>query len=204
MIDMRIPGQMTEGELRGIERLATAVPDGGCVVETGSLYGRSSFVWAKSVRPSVSVYCIDPWVREPWIIELVEKTIPDCPPFGIDAFRRYTQDCRNINMIQGYSPDDVKRWTRPVDLYFDDSLHHNPYFRRNLRFWLGHVKPGGIMCGHDYCAEWPDVIAEVDALARELGVPVHRRQWLWWIELPAPLPTRTTRWARQWRHARQH
>jgi hypothetical protein len=53
-----------------------------------------------------------------------------------------------------------------------------------LRFWLTKMRPGGIMCGHDYCKQWPDVIAEVNKLASELGVFVNTRQWLWWIELP--------------------
>jgi hypothetical protein len=44
MIDMRIPGQMAEGELL-IERLAAMAPEGSSVAGTGSVYSRSSFVW---------------------------------------------------------------------------------------------------------------------------------------------------------------
>jgi len=194
MIDMTIPGQMTEGELRGIEELARRVPSGGSIVETGSLYGLSSYTWATSVEPSVTVYCIDPWIREPWIIQMVENQVPNCPRFSLRAFQHYTKSCTNIVPIVGYSPQDMSGWEEPVDLFFDDSMHHNPFFRRNLRFWLRKMRPGGIMCGHDYCSEWQDVIAEVDQLAREIGVDVHTRERLWWVELPKKLPGRLTQW----------
>jgi Methyltransferase domain len=184
VIDLSIPGQMSESELRGIENLARKAPKEGCVVEVGSLYGLSSFRWATSVDPSVTVHCIDPWVREPWIVALVESRFPRCPEFGLEAFRTFTASCRNIVPHQGCSPQDFKNWDRPVDIFFDDAVHHNPFIRESLRFWLTKMRPGGIMCGHDYCKQWPDVIAEVNKLASELGVFVNTRQWLWWIELP--------------------
>jgi hypothetical protein len=131
---------MTEGELRCLEYLSSFVPEGGVVVEIGSLYGLSSYTWANSVPTSATVHCIDPWVREPWIVELVEKKIRDCPVFGYPAFEMFTKSCKNIVAHQGYST--------PVDLFFDDAIHHNPGFRKNLRFWLKKVRPGGILCGH--------------------------------------------------------
>ena len=192
MIDMSIPGQMSRGELQALEKIARDVPEKGIVVELGSLYGRSSFTWGTTVRPSVSVYCIDPWERDRWIIELVEKSTPDCPPFSHEQFRRFTRGIPTITPIIGRSPQDVRSWSRKVDVYFDDSLHHNPGFRQNLYFWLRHMKPGGIMCGHDYSAKWPDVCDEVDHLASRLGTEVHVEETLWWMTLPVhvPLPTR--------------
>ena len=184
MIDMSIPGQMSRAELLVLEDLARQVPPNGVVVELGSLYGRSSFTWATTVLPSVTVYCVDPWERDGWIIDLVEKQHENCPPFSFQQFQQYTRGLRNIKPIVGRSPDDVKTWTQPVDLYFDDSMHHNPHFRKNLYFWLRQMKPNSIMCGHDYCSKWPDVCTEVDELARILGTQVHVEEWVWWIKLP--------------------
>jgi hypothetical protein len=185
LINLLIPGQMTEGELLGIESLAISVPSRGCVVEVGSLYGLSSWAWAKSVDPSVTVYCLDPWKREQWIIDLVEVKFKNCPEFSFEAFQKYTADCTNIVPMRGYSPNDFLEWSRPVDLFFDDALHHNPFIRNSLRFWLKKMRPGGIMCGHDYCEEWSDVVAEVSDLAAELGVSVGCRERLWWFEVPS-------------------
>jgi hypothetical protein len=189
MINLTIPGQMSEGELRGLEQLARRAPRNGCIVEVGSLYGLSSWTWAKSADPSVTVHCIDPWRRDQWIIDLVETKIADCPPFGMDAFSRFVSDCPNIVAHQGFSPDDFRGWEQPIDIFFDDALHHNPFFRGSIRFWYSKMRPGGIMSGHDYCSTWPDVMNEVNSLAEEVDIVVHRRQWLWWIELPMSLPT---------------
>lgn len=185
VIDMSIPGQTNERELQALEALAARVPTHGTVVEIGSLFGRSSFALATSVDPSATVYCIDPWVRERWVVDLVETRIPDCPVFSFDAFRQYTAGCPNIVPIRGYSPQDIRSWRKPVDIFFDDSLHHNPHFRRNLRFWFRHMKPGGIMSGHDYGSDWPDVKREVDILSGRLGVPVQVTDAIWWFEVPS-------------------
>jgi len=188
VIDLSIPGQMSEGELRGIEHLARKVPKGGSVVEVGSLFGLSSYTWATTVDPSVKIHCIDPWIREPWVIEQVEKKIRGCPEFSLVAFKHFTKDCANIVAHQGFSPQHFRNWNEPIDIFFDDALHHNPFIRESLQFWRTKVRPGGIICGHDYCQRWPDVMNEANALARDLGVRVQTRQWLWWIEVPQGIP----------------
>jgi len=184
VIDLSIPGQTNERELQTLATLAARVQSDGTIVETGSLFGRSSFTLATSVDPSVTVYCIDPWVRERWIVNLVETPTPDCPEFSFEAFQRYTKHCPNIVPMKGYSPRDFRSWTKPIDLFFDDSLHHNPHYRRNLRFWFRHMKPGSIMSGHDYCDDWPDVMREVDFLAKKLDTLVHLTDAIWWFEVP--------------------
>src|SRR5262247_2240319 len=87
LIDPEIPGQIGWPELMAMARLAKSVPRNGVVVETGALFGRSSLVWARNVDPSVTVYCVDPWVREQWIVDLVESRQHPEMPFSIEAFR---------------------------------------------------------------------------------------------------------------------
>ena len=180
--NLSLPGQMSEEELIFIERLASGVPPKGRIVELGSLFGRSSWAWAKSADPSVTVYCVDPWKRENWIGELERKF---GVAFGVETFHRHTADCTNIVALPGYSPDDLGDWNLPLDIYFDDSVHNNPVFRQNLDFWVQHVKPGGIMCGHDYRPEFPDIVSEVNLLAERMGARVEVVGSLWMIELPA-------------------
>ncbi|MHA1126805.1 MAG: hypothetical protein ACTSQX_14360 [Candidatus Heimdallarchaeota archaeon] len=56
MYDLSIPGWANEEQLKEIERLAKLVPKNGKIVEIGAYLGRSSFAWAKSCHPSVTVY----------------------------------------------------------------------------------------------------------------------------------------------------
>jgi hypothetical protein len=172
---------MSERELRAIARIANSLPENSCIVETGSLFGLSSYVWAKSA-PKSTVYCIDPWVRERWIEEL-ELTIPGCPEFSKSAFDKFTADCSNITALIGYSPINFTNWNTPIDVFFDDAVHKNPEFRNNLEFWLKHIKPNGIICGHDFSRQFPDVKREVKRVARQLGATINLVETFWWIEL---------------------
>ena len=188
MINLKIPGQMSEVELKALEEISKTVPLNGIVIEVGSLYGLSSFTWSTSVNASAKVYCIDPWVREGWIIDLVETRIPGCPVFSFEAFSHYTAGLKNIIPIKGYSPQVAKDWVVPIDVYFDDDMHQNPILRANLRFWLDKIKPGGIICGHDYSEAWPDVIKEAKRIARELGAEIRVVGTVWAIQIPYQLP----------------
>ncbi len=181
-LNLSIPGKMTGLELTYLARLAAAVPKDGVIVEVGPLYGRSTHTLAASA-PHARVYSIDTWETAPWI-ERYRQTVPGILPFGVDAFRAYTHGCDNITPIKGMSPDVVADWSRPIDLYFEDATHGNPGLKRNLEFWVRHLKPGGILCGHDYGFRFPDVKREADALAALWGTRVEVIGSIWAIRVP--------------------
>lgn len=180
MYTTKIPGQISEFQLRAIETIATLVPEGGNVVEVGSLFGKSSYAWAKSVNSSVQVYCVDPWEGNEGIRPL-EKRLNI--KYGIEQFKAYTKDCDNITALKGYSPRDFIKWDKAVDLYYEDAVHTNPVLRQNLEFWVSHLTPNGIICGDDYRPRFADVVCEVRKLAHK-----HRRKLIivdfFWCLLP--------------------
>ncbi|MEO1147902.1 MAG: class I SAM-dependent methyltransferase, partial [Cyanobacteria bacterium J06638_22] len=163
--DLDIPGQVSEFELRAIELVASLVPQDGCIVEVGSLFGRSSWAWAKSVDPSVTVYCVDPWRKNAGIRPMEERF---GITYGIEEFRKNTADCDNIEPLQGYSPHDFADWHQPIDLYYDDAVHQDPGFSDNLEFWASHLKPHGILCGDDFRPRFPDICNGVQKYAEKL------------------------------------
>ncbi|MBB6228303.1 hypothetical protein FHS79_002488 [Polymorphobacter multimanifer] len=178
-----IPGQITEFQLRAIEAVAALVPDGGCVVEVGSLFGLSSWAWAKSVPPNATVHCVDPWEGNEGVRQLEEV---HGVKYGIEQFREYLADCDNIVPIKAYSPEDVQDWSSPVDLYYEDAVHNDPVLSRNIDFWTAKLTPNGIVCGDDYRPRFPDVRAAAEAQARRLG----RKLWVvdfFWCVLPDPV-----------------
>ena len=185
MIDAGIPGQIGWDALVGMARVAKLVPKGGIIVETGSLFGRSSFVWSKNCDPTAKLFCIDPWVREQWIIDLVEIAQQPRMPFSLEAFRFYTRECTNITAIEGYSPDVVQAsWCHMIDLYFDDSDHNDPGLTRNWSFWMKWVKPGGVFCGDDYGPHCPDVVNNSNQLAQRWSAKLSTSGNFWWLRRP--------------------
>lgn len=188
VIDPDIPGQIAWEALIAMAKLAKQVPPGGVVVETGSLFGRSAFVWAKNVHPSVTVYCIDPWVRERWIVDVVEAAQRPVMPFSIEAFRHYVRDCPNIRTVQGYSPEVIQRlrppWAEQVDLFFDDGDHDEPGLSRNRDYWTPRVKPGGFFCADEYDSAYPDCLRKTHQLAIAWNAPVDRVGLFAWLRRP--------------------
>ena len=90
---------MTETELHRLMELARRVPPGGIIVEVGCLYGFSSWHISKACQPGVTLFCVDPWERAKWIVDLVEK-LQDAPPFSKQAFAHFTRDCDDIRLFR--------------------------------------------------------------------------------------------------------
>jgi hypothetical protein len=180
-LNLGLPGQMAVSELERLGYLARRVPAGGCIVEIGSLFGLSSWTLGKNADPTVSVHCIDPWVREPWMLP-VEQSFGQI--LSIETFKNNVSGIPNIIALQGYSPRDFQSWKQPVDLVFEDSVHTNPILRENLKFWTPFVRSQGIICGHDYSDDWPDVKSEVDNLAASLGAAITVVGTLWSLVVP--------------------
>jgi len=183
MINRNIPGQMSDVELRQVIELARGVPKNGVIVEVGSLYGLASWHLSKYSDPSVTVFCIDPFIRAPWVINMVEKP-QNASPFSRSAFEFYTSDCHNIVPIQGFSPESVRGWGIPIDLYLEDAIHTNPILSDNIGFWSNIVKPNGVVAGHDYTKAWPDVVSEVNKLARLWKSEINLSETLWHLKKP--------------------
>ncbi len=199
--DLDIPGWMPETELKVIEVLARTIPPGGAMLEVGSFCGRSSWCWARSVHPGVSVTCIDIWDPDEH---------PYAPParlgtaagadFGrvadmgdcrgtLENFARYTRDCPNIRALRGRSPDDFLDWPeRSLDLVFLDGVHHNPVFRADVIHWYARVRPGGVLCGDDCAESHPDVRPTLEAFCGRLGIRFTVAGRLWMLQRPLEPP----------------
>jgi hypothetical protein len=154
MFNLEIPGFMLEQELNQIEKWASEVPENGVIMEVGSFYGRSAYAWAKSCHPSVNVYCVDPFYHR-----------------SLDEFRKNTKDIPNIHPIVAVCP--LFEYSRYVDkladIFFIDTAHTNPGDWDIIQYGLKNLKSGGLLCGHDYSTDWPDVVENVKKLEDMLG-----------------------------------
>lgn len=174
--NLDIPGQVSEFQLQAIEVVASLVPEGGCVVEVGSLFGRSSWAWAKSIPQDATVYCIDPWEGNEGVRSM------ECAygiRYGIDQFKEYTMDCQNIRPVQAYSPDGISDWALPVDVYYEDAVHTNPILERNIKFWTSKLSPNGIACGDDYRPRFADVRAAAEWASSRPGHKMYLVDYFW-------------------------
>lgn len=57
-------------------------------------------------------------------------------------------------------------------IYVDGYAHTGEEGGQTFYDWLPKLKPGGVMAGDDYCAEWPLVVAAVDRFLAEHQMPL--------------------------------
>lgn len=160
MYNLDIPGFMTEQDLNVISDIASTVPENGIIVELGSFKGKSTVAWASNCDPSVSIYCIDRF-----------KSLDDKVNF-FEEFKENTKSFKNVNAIVGWSPHMINFPDIKIDVFFLDAFHANPNDWYNIEYFLPKIKPGGLLCGHDYLESFPDVIKNVRRLEQMLDQEV--------------------------------
>lgn len=166
MYDLNIEGFMMEPELQLIEKLAESVPKDGIIVEVGTFKGRSAYAWAMSCDPSVTVYCIDKEYQDDFVTNM--------------------KDCHNVKLIIGRFPYSAKYTGPPIDIFFLDGQHTNPDDIDGIKHILPHIKPGGLLCGHDFyegndTIEQKCILANIKELEQQLNqnVTIHPNTSIW-------------------------
>ena len=148
------PGFCFPRELDWLVHNARRQNPGSRWCEVGTLYGKSLIAVGLALpRPSTLVSIDMNWGRT----EAAGVT-------AHDAFRELSNDRRlQLHAIRSTSieaaevyPDD---W---FDVVYIDAAHDYDSVRADIDTWLPKVKPGGMICGHDYTAAWPGVIEAVD------------------------------------------
>jgi hypothetical protein len=132
-------------------QLLPLLPAGGVVAEVGVFRGDFSQRILETTNPR-KLHLIDPWVHQE--IPLWEKRDDD---FHLDNARgvhaRFTDSIRERRVVihMGWSVDILPLFPEG---YFDwvylDGDHRYPAVRQELEICRTRVKPGGLICGHDY------------------------------------------------------
>jgi hypothetical protein len=170
-----IPGWMSEREL---EWLTVQAAGRSLVVEFGAWCGRSSVALATARQ----VVCVDTWQGSPEHAGLVAAGLDPwaewarntAPYENIAPFEADLGDVDTVDDLMG-----VISGEGTADMVFIDAAHDAPSVRRDIVTARRLLRPGGLLCGHDYSDAWPGVMEAVDDLvpSRE----VHGSIW-WAIE----------------------
>ena len=176
LFDDSIPGWMTSNDLQSITELAKLVPENGVIVEIGSLFGRSTVAWAMSCHPSVNIYCCDIFYEN--YIDNHNLDTPTAPVSGhvYNAwleFNKNTNKFPNVIAMRGKAPDESNYPGHPINLLFVDALHMNPSDWKIIEYFSQFIKVGGIISGHDFRGDYPDVINNVNRLASIYNTPIN-------------------------------
>lgn len=173
---LTIQGWMERTEL---DWLATRAAGLDLVVEFGSWRGRSSVALASARR----LICVDTWQGsdEPGHRHIVSggvdlwaewwrnlRDYPNATPCKLDL-----SDPHSVSLLAGMIADEGG-----ADMVFVDASHDYASVRRDIQTAMRLLKPGGLLCGHDYCRGWQEVQRAVDEL-----VPGRKLvETIWWAQ----------------------
>jgi hypothetical protein len=125
------------------------------MVELGSWAGESSCIFAASGL-----------FGKLWLVDLWHQ--PENEGVCEYNMRRFGA---SVEMVQGDMFAIGADWSEPLDVVYLDADHSYESTVRALDVWQPHIRPGGIMAGHDYNpTAWPGVVRAVDE--RFAGRPI--------------------------------
>jgi SAM-dependent methyltransferase len=161
------------------------------MLEVGSWVGESAIALLGGAPKGSELFCVDTW----------EGTSSDAthlwariePPFP--WFLKNLEGLIGVSVkpIKGHSLDVAASFaeSQDLDLVFIDADHTYDACRADIRAWIRHVAPTGILCGHDYgLRQLPGVKVAVDEFAEEFGlhVTVITGTSIWFIGKAQTLP----------------
>jgi predicted O-methyltransferase YrrM len=176
-------GWMHDGELAW---LAERAAEAQTIIEVGCWKGRSTLALADNT-PGV-VYAVDHWqgsTGDPHLTEVAALGGPDglYATFLANMGSRVQAGAGKVVPLRMSAVEAALTMFAPqsVDLVFIDASHLRDDVRRDIALYRPLVRPGGILCGHDYnIREHMGVTEAVDE-----AFPQAQRTALsiWWVRL---------------------
>ena len=153
-------------------------------VELGVLYGYHAQHLVEAC-PQLFLYGVDAFrklrpgngydeVSQQWFDDLCVKT------------RSFLEPTGRWQLIRETTVEAARTFTRPIDFVFIDADHGYEGVRDDIRAWWDHVRPGGIVAGHDFDhSDWPGVRRAVVECLDEYGLePTVDYGYVWWVRKP--------------------
>jgi SAM-dependent methyltransferase len=153
------------------------------VVEVGTWLGKTAITMADA---GAEVTCVDMWKDFGSSVDTLSSL------YQAHGERIYNTFLSNIGTRKGVSIhpkrmsslDAAKEQSEQVDLVFIDAKHDYAAVKEDIAAWILHVRPGGILCGHDYSPDFPGVVKAVNECLGEVNV----EGAVWWKRMePAPV-----------------
>lgn len=150
-----VMSRLPEGEIRG--------------AEIGVFKGRMSRRLLK--RPDLHLIMVDQW--EPWATVGPDGHIATFPKEYYDELKvlavAQTDFAAERRKIIHASSIEAAASTEDesLDFVFIDANHSYEYCREDIKVWLPKLKPGGLLCGHDYTKSFAGVMRAVNEFAAE-------------------------------------
>jgi len=155
------------------------------MIEVGVFAGHFSQVVLEQI-PNLVLKGIDPYIGDDgsypgnfsYSDELPDKVLPYL--VALETYEKYPDRAQLIpgtsKEIAPQIPDNV------LDFVFIDGCHLYECIHEDLTLWIPKVKPGGIICGHDFSPQWPGVVRAVHEFRGGQDVILGMDWMYWWYK----------------------
>ena len=146
-------------------------------VELGTWMGASAIPVARSIRRwRGTLTCVDTWFgfpnhdpertgQSPWMLSSCARNLEQAGVSG------------SIRLIPTTTAEAARWWTTPIDYLYVDADHAHESVLADLRAWVPHLAPDGLLLGDDYDSDlYPGVKTAWDQFERESGFTFTRYQ----------------------------
>jgi len=98
-------------------------------------------------NPNLELFCVDPWQQyDGYTARLNNESLPNKYYEAQEKLKGF-----NVHFYKQFSHDAVKRFKdNSLDFVYIDANHDLPWCMDDIIWWEKKVRPGGILCGHDY------------------------------------------------------
>lgn len=129
------------------------------IVEIGSYIGQSTMMFADEAKLVISV---DPFMNN-YDPNDDACHAADIPTEVYQKFLENTSSYENISHIKMISDDAVKVLENlKIDMLYIDGVHTYDQVKKDIENYKHIIKPGGLICGHDYTSHFQGVMNAVD------------------------------------------
>lgn len=146
------------------------------VAEVGAWMGRSTVAMAENLPPGGVLYAVDTWKGTPvehdkWLAGKPEAWLMDT--FGENVGKElFAPPAYKVRALQEPSVEASEYLTGRVpggfDMIFIDAAHDYENVCADIRAWRKLLKPGGLLCGHDFDKGRPGVVRAVRELVPDV------------------------------------
>lgn len=157
-----IQGWMTDAELAWLAEQGASAKR---IVEVGSWKGRSTRALGAG---GACIIAIDTWTGVPGDDETNSRFYSD----GEQAYAEFLSNVAGLNVTPArttskYGPGYL---SGQFDLIFIDADHRYEAVRNDILAYRPFVRPGGLLCGHDYHNDCRGVVQAVDELFPDVTI----------------------------------
>ena len=143
--------------------------------EVGMYAGKSLFATTAGMTGPCRVIAVDSFsgsgaIGRDWLLSVARSTIAQI----------HARTEASVNLVEANSIDAARNNKARFDSVWIDACHEYAECKADIEAWSHFVKPGGIICGHDYWAQDPGVMDAVNDTGEFRVVSGTR---IWWRRL---------------------